>query len=205
MTRSFYRRLLPIAFFIIASLLNVNTSAESTGSSPGGDFILTDHKGQLFDLKDVRGKLVLIFFGYTFCPDICPTELSSLALILNSLDHQADKVVALFITVDPERDTQAKLQQYVPFFSSRLVGLTGSVDEINKVADAYHVQRKIHEHEESDEYYLVDHSANLYVVNGEGKLVQIVPYGLPVEHILQIVQEELKHTYKLREKNQDEM
>ncbi len=87
----------------------------------GGDFTLTDHNGDKFELKQQRGKLVLIFFGYTFCPDICPSELSSLAKVLRSLGNDADKVSALFVSVDPKRDTPEKLKSYVPFFSPELI------------------------------------------------------------------------------------
>ncbi len=185
-------RFLQIALFNLAFIILSSTGVANANSSIGGDFILTDHNGEKFDLQQVRGKLVLIFFGYTYCPDICPTELSSLAWVLSSLDEDADKVVTLFITIDPDRDTEEKLKQYVPFYSPDLIGLTGSLDEVNKVADAYHVQRKIHHHEDADKNYLVDHSANLYVVDGNGKLVQIIPFGLPAEHIQKIIQHELK-------------
>lgn len=159
--------------------------------SIGGDFVLTDHFGNSFDSKQLRGKLMLIFFGYTYCPDICPTELSALASVLKALENDADKVTSLFISIDPERDTPEKLKQYVPFYSPDLIGLTGSPDDINKVVNAYHIQYKIHEHEEGDSNYLVDHSANLYVVGAEGELLQIIPFGLPVEHILNVVKAEL--------------
>ncbi len=178
-------------FFLLILPASGFTNASENPSVIGGDFTLIDHNGQPFRLQDQRGKLVVIFFGYTYCPDICPTELSSLATVLKTLEDQADRVTALFISIDPQRDTPAKLKQYVPYYSSRLVGLTGSQEEINKVADAYHVQRKIHPHNPSDTHYLVDHSANLYVVNGKGKLVKIIPFGLPVEHMQQVINDEL--------------
>ncbi|TCJ87636.1 SCO family protein [Cocleimonas flava] len=157
----------------------------------GGDFTLTDHDGKPFELKQLRGKLVLIFFGYTFCPDICPSELSSLAKVLRSLGDDADNVSALFISVDPERDTPDKLKNYVPFFSPDLIGLTGSIDEISAVADAYKVQTKIHSKKKGSDYYLVDHSANLYVLGADGKLLNIIPFGLPTDHILRVIKNEI--------------
>ena len=157
----------------------------------GGDFTLTDHNGEKFELKQQRGKLVLIFFGYTFCPDICPTELSSLAKVLRSLGDDADKVSALFVSVDPERDTPDKLKNYVPFFSPDLIGLTGSISEIKTVADAYRVQTKIHSRKKDSDYYLVDHSANLYVLGPKGDVLNIIPFGLPTDHILQVVKNEI--------------
>ena len=171
---------------------NSGTIYASETSSVGGDFTLTDHNGKTFELQQLRGKLVLIFFGYTFCPDICPTELSSLAKVLRSLGDDADKVSALFISVDPERDTPDKLKKYVPFFSPDLIGLTGSVSEISAVADAYRVQTKIHSKKKGNNYYLVDHSANLYVLGADGKMLNIIPFGLPPEHILQVIKNEIK-------------
>lgn len=183
-------------FVCILSLCEAKTTKEKV--EVGGDFSLTDHNGKLFKLEQLRGKLVLIFFGYTFCPDICPTELSSLASILSSLGEDADLVSALFISIDPERDTPEKLKKYVPYFSPLLVGLTGSIDDVNRVADAYHIQRRIHKYETSSEYYFVDHSANLYVVGTDGKMLHIIPFGLPTEHVLKVIKEEIKKIIKLR-------
>ncbi len=166
---------------------------QDTDNKPtiGGDFTLTDHNGQRFELTQLRGKLVMLFFGYTYCPDICPTELATMAKLLKQLGKDSDKVSALFITVDPERDTVEKLKDYVPFFSPHLIGLTGTKDEINKVTKAYRVQSKIHSRKENSDYYLVDHSANLYVIDGQGKLIHLIPFGLPAEHILQVLKEEI--------------
>lgn len=181
-----------LAAFSQSGRAGENASPNPNKTPPaGGDFTLTDHNGQPFSLASQRGKLVLIFFGYTFCPDICPTELATLSRLLHSLDRDADKVTALFITVDPERDTAAKLKQYVPFYSKRLIGLTGSRQAIDQVTRAYHVQYRIHPHKPSDRHYLVDHSASLYVVSPEGKLTQIIPFGLPYEHIENVVRQQL--------------
>lgn len=158
----------------------------------GGDFTLTDHNGERFELEQHRGKVVTIFFGYTYCPDICPTELSTMARLLKQLGDDRDKVSALFVSVDPERDTPEKLKTYVPFFSPDLIGLTGSKKDIDKVTKAYKVQTKIHSKKENSDYYLVDHSANLYVINGQGKLSHLIPFGLPSDHILQVLKSEIK-------------
>lgn len=159
----------------------------------GGDFTLTDHHGKRFDLEQLRGKIVMLFFGYTYCPDICPTELATMARLLKQFEKDDDKISALFITVDPERDTVEKLSNYVPFFSPHLIGLTGSKDEINKVTKAYRVQSKIHSQKENSDYYLVDHSANLYVIDEQGKLIHLIPFGLPAEHIAQVLREEISN------------
>jgi cytochrome oxidase Cu insertion factor (SCO1/SenC/PrrC family) len=167
------------------------TKVANNKESIGGDFTLTDHNGKLFSLKSQRGKLVLIFFGYTYCPDVCPTELSTLSRVLKSLDKDVDKVTALFITVDPERDTAEKLKSYVHYYSSHLVGLTGSKESIDKVTKAYHVQYKIHPHKATNKFYIVDHSASLYVINQQGKLDKIIPFGLPIEHIQNVIKKVL--------------
>jgi len=182
---------LAVLFFFVL-IWNIDAAHAKQKGSIGGDFSLTDHHGKKFELKQLRGKLVLIFFGYTFCPDICPTELTSLSSVLKSLGDDANKVSALFVSIDPERDTPEKLKNYVPFFSPHLLGLTGSVSEVNDVARAYHVQTKIHSQKKDDDYYLVDHSVNLYVVGPQGEMLHIIPFGLPAEHILRVVKEELK-------------
>ena len=156
-------------------------------SAVGGDFTLIDHHGQTFNLTQLRGKVVLIFFGYTYCPDICPTELASMAQLIRTLGTQKDQLQVLFITVDPARDTPAHLKDYVRFFSEDLIGLSGSEQQIEVVKQAYHVQSKVFREQASDQHYSVDHSANLYVIDQAGKLVNIVPYGFPLAHVEQIV------------------
>lgn len=169
---------------------------DNSKTSIGGDFTLTDHNNQRFKLEQLRGKLVILFFGYTYCPDICPSELSTMAKLLKKLGNDSDKVSALFISVDPKRDTPKKLKEYVPFFSPHLIGLTGTESEISRVTKAYKVQSKIHSKKENSDYYLVDHSANLYVINEQGKLIHLIPFGLPAEHILQVLKAEIKNLEK---------
>jgi cytochrome oxidase Cu insertion factor (SCO1/SenC/PrrC family) len=171
---------------LLVSLLLLNGAAFAS-SDPGGDFILTDHNGQPFNLRDYRGKVVLLFFGYTFCPDVCPTELATISSILNKLKNYNDQVLGVFVTVDPQRDTQEKLKEYVTFFSKDLVGLRGSPEEIETVKTAYRVKVQINRKNPDDQYYSVDHSANLYVVGQNGKLASIIPYGFPAKHVLEIV------------------
>ena len=190
--------LITLSVMMILPSLAESTPAKTTVKSSaegmkeiGGNFTLTDHNGNSFKLEDQQGKLVLMFFGYTACPDICPTELASVARLLSTLKSEADKVAPLFVSVDPERDTVEKLKDYVPYYSKHLTGLTGTREEVDKVAEAYHVQYRIHPHKPSEKYYMVDHSANLYVINGKGKLSKIIPFGLPFEHMQKIVYEEL--------------
>lgn len=182
---------------LFSTLLSAKEDKTNKQSIIGGDFTLTDHNKKRFELEQLRGKLVMLFFGYTSCPDICPTELATMAKLLKQLGNDSDiasnKVSALFITVDPERDTVEKLKEYVPYFSPHLIGLTGTKDEIAKVTKAYRVQSKIHSRKENSDYYLVDHSANLYVIDEQGKLIHLIPFGLPAEHILQVLKEEISN------------
>jgi cytochrome oxidase Cu insertion factor (SCO1/SenC/PrrC family) len=162
----------------------------SHASQIGGDFSLTDHRGAPFNLQQMRGKVVLLFFGYTHCPDICPTELASVAAVLDALKERAAGVQGLFITVDPERDTPEVLASYVPYFSSMLIGLTGSAEEIGRVAAQYRARYR--KQPRDDGRYAMEHSAQLHVIDTAGSLVTAIPYGLPAEHILNVVDELLR-------------
>lgn len=169
--------------------LMLGTSGQLHSEEIGGDFTLIDHLGQRFELSQQRGKLVLLFFGYTFCPDICPTELSNLAAVLDGLGDQSDQVQGLFISLDPQRDTPQVLRDYTHYFNPELIGLTGDGEEVERVARMYRVQYQ--RHERADGHYSLDHSANLYVIDRQGRLAAVVPYGLPPEHVLQLVRDML--------------
>jgi cytochrome oxidase Cu insertion factor (SCO1/SenC/PrrC family) len=138
------------------------------GTEPiGGPFTLTDHTGRRRSDTEFHGKLLLIYFGYMFCPDICPTDLQAMAAAIETLGPAGDRVQPLFITIDPERDTPAQLASYVTAFHPRLVGLTGSVAEIESVARAYRVYFAKAEDPRSTQY-LIDHSGFIYLVNADG-------------------------------------
>ena len=175
-----------------ALLLLCSTSFATDTKSIGGDFSLTDHNGQTYQLSQSRGKLVFLFFGYTSCPDVCPTELSILGQVFRKTNQQADQVQGLFVTVDPKRDTPDILKQYVGHFSEHIIGLTGSDSAIDKVAKQYHVNYQ--RHEKTGPNYSVDHTSNLYVIDKSGKLVTIIPYGLPYQHVMKILRDLLAKT-----------
>jgi len=165
-------------------------TAGAGASQLGGDFTLTDQHGERFQLDQLRGKVVLLFFGYTYCPDICPTELASIAAVFDALEERALQVQGLFVTVDPERDTPEVLNNYVRYFHEDLIGLTGTAAEIERVALQYRVRYS--KHELDDGNYTIDHSAQLYVIDREGTLTSAVPYGLPAEHVLNVVDDLLR-------------
>ena len=149
-----------------------------SGTDLGGDFSLTDHTGKTRRLHDFRGQVVALFFGYTHCPDICPTTLLEYSMVVKELGPAGDKLQVVFVTVDPERDTQSVLASYVPHFGSRFVGLTGSENQLRQVMKAYKVvaQRV----PLPDGGYSVDHSAGSYLLDTEGQVRVYEPYGSTV-------------------------
>lgn len=149
---------------------------ETSAAAVGGPFRLTDHTGKAVSDADFRGKHLLIYFGYTFCPDVCPTELSSMAGAMDKLGPTADKVQPLFITIDPERDTAAHLAGYVALFHPRLIGLTGTPDEVRAVAREYRVYAA-KAPGSTGEAYLMDHSSFVYLMGPDGKFVAVFPGG----------------------------
>jgi len=153
----------------------------------GGAFSLTDQYGMRRTDMDFRGKYMLIFFGYTYCPDVCPTALAVQAEALDKLGARAGRIVPIFITVDPKRDTADKLKSYLSAFDAgpssvrpNFVGLTGTDEEISKAADAYRVFYQAHLDGRSggEEDYSVDHSSHVYLMSPEGKFVAYYTQGI---------------------------
>lgn len=144
------------------------TLAVSPQIDIGGPFELTDQNGNRVTDAHFRGKFMLVYFGYGFCPDVCPTELQNMSAALDRLGKAADVVQPVFITVDPERDTVAFLADYVPLFSDRLIGLTGEPQEIDKVARAYRVYYAKAPNGSDKEDYLVDHTSFVYLMGRDG-------------------------------------
>ena len=152
----------------------------------GGPFSLTDHTGAAVTDATYRGRLMLIFFGFTHCPDVCPTELQVIAEVLDGLGADADRVAPLFITVDPERDTPAELAQYVALFHPRLIGLTGSAEDIRRVALAYKVwYEKVDDPKATD--YIMDHTAHIYLVDANGAYIGFFPPGTPTKRLVKAI------------------
>lgn len=150
-------------------------STDITGASFGRDFALTAADGTRRTLADFRGKAVAIFFGYTQCPDVCPTTLAALADTMRKLGAGADRVQVLFVTVDPERDTPALLAQYVPAFDPRFVGLYGDRDATAAVAKEFHIiYQKV---PTASGGYTMDHSAGTYIFDPQGRLRLFVSNG----------------------------
>lgn len=155
------------------------TAGGEAAAAIGGPFTLTDHLGQRVSDADFRGRYMLVYFGYMYCPDICPTSLTRNAEALAMLGDKAASVVPILITVDPERDTPDNLKEYVPLFDARLIGLTGTADEIKAVAKAYRVYyAKVGPQGSDPTDYLVDHSGFSYLMGPDGRLVQFFRHDL---------------------------
>jgi protein SCO1/2 len=163
----------------------VNT--DITGSDIGRDFELTDHTGKRRTLADYRGKVVALFFGFAQCPDVCPTTLSDLAQVKKDLGADGDKFQVLFITLDPERDTQEVLASFVPAFDPSFVALRGSREEINKVAKDFKVFAQKVAGKDSGNY-TIDHTAATYVYDTQGRVRLFVRHGQTLSLIADVKQ-----------------
>tara|TARA_R110002167_G_scaffold333501_2_gene540600 strand:+ start:910 stop:1542 length:633 start_codon:yes stop_codon:yes gene_type:complete len=159
------------------------TALESASALIAGKFALTDHAGKAVTDETYRGKWLVVFFGYTFCPDVCPTTLTTVSDAIDRLVTRASQVQPLFITVDPQRDTVRRMAEYVAAFDASIVGLTGTPDQIDTAAGnfrAYYARAG----EANDPDYLMDHSALLYILDPDGRFAAFVSTGDDVEAIV---------------------
>ena len=151
------------------------TAAESSRALIGGPFELVNHKNEPVTDDDFLGKYMLVYFGYTYCPDVCPMDLQIMSDALGYLDQEKiDQLNSVFVSVDPDRDTPEVMAEYVSFFHEDMIGLTGTQDQINEVKKAYRVYAAKAD-DSSD--YLVDHTAYTYLMDKEGKLLQHFNHG----------------------------
>jgi len=158
-------------------------ATDITGANFARDFQLTGHDGKSHTLADFRGKVVLLFFGFTHCPDICPATLAQFAQAAKQLGADADRVQFLFVTVDPERDTAEVLAKYVPAFDARFLGLTGDAQAIARTAKEFKVIFQKQPGKTADTYS-VDHSAGTYVFDREGRVRLFARHDQPVEDLV---------------------
>lgn len=156
----------------------------------GGDFTLQGPSGPV-SLADYRGQVVVLYFGYTWCPDICPTNLSMFSQVLNELEADEKKQVQpLFISVDPRRDTIERLVEYTEYFHPDLLGVTGNESEVARVASLYGVAYRA-VNADTEENYAVDHSADSYIIDRQGNLVDTLPHGTSSETLLKKIRARL--------------
>lgn len=159
-------------------------ATDITGAAFARDFRLTDHNGQVRTLADFKGKAVAMFFGYTHCPDVCPTTLSDFAAALKQLGSDAARVQVIFVTVDPERDTPAILKQFVPAFDPGFLGMSTDPVSLKALAKEYKVVYEKASAKAADDY-LIDHSAGTYVYDPQGRLRLLMAYGSSPDMIAQ--------------------
>jgi protein SCO1/2 len=149
----------------------------------GGPFTLVGRDGKPVTDQAFRGKYMMVFFGFTHCPDICPAELQMMAAALDELGPKANEIIPIFITLDPERDTPMVVSDYVTNFSPRFVGLTGSSEQIAAAAKAYRVVYSKFQQDKSSSDYSIDHSAFVYLMGKDGEYITHFAYGTPLSQM----------------------
>lgn len=178
-------------------ILNKPFGNGSEGSSSilvpnfGGDFTLVDHHGHTVASEDFDGQWRLIYFGFTYCPAICPTELQKITAVLNDLGRKGEVITPIFISVDPERDTVDTMKSYVSLFHPRLIGLTGTVEQVDVAKKAYKIYSAKVQDETMSEY-TVDHSSFIYLMDQENNLVRIFKIDDTAEDMAKFIKSRLK-------------
>ncbi len=186
------------ALLFVLALLSLVPMAMAAGDLPaglsfGGPFELTDQNGRLRSDRDFRGKFLLIFFGYTGCPDICPLDLSVISRALDRLGVQGKRIQPIFITVDPARDTPEVLRDFISGFHPRFVALTGSESRIAAIAKAYRVhRRKVIVEPAYPQDYLVDHGSLTYLMGPDGSFRTLFPHGTSAERMATVLRSYLR-------------
>lgn len=178
-----------IAFAAVTLLIAVAIGVYALMSSPqqgqrsfgealvGGPFTMVNQKGETVTEKSFAGKPMLLFFGYTYCPDVCPTELQVMAEALRQLGDKASDIQPILVSIDPARDTPQVLADYVANFGPQFVGLTGTPDQVKAMADAYRVFYAKVENKDDPQAYLMDHSSIIYLMGADGKFLKHFTYS----------------------------
>lgn len=184
-----------IAWFQLdhAGLLDTEAPGTVTAAPIGGPFRLTAHDGRTVTDEDFRGEFLLVYFGFTYCPDVCPTSLYTISQALDRLGPAAERVRPLFITIDPERDTPELMANYVALFHERMIGLTGSREDINAVAKAYRAYHAKVPGEDGGPY-LMDHSTFTYLMGPDGKFLTVFSHGIEIETLAEQLRRYLPQT-----------
>lgn len=165
-------------------------------------YLLMNTHGDAVTNKDFLGRFQLIAFGYTYCPDICPTTLAEMSLVMKRLGALADHLQPIFISVDPARDTPEALDRYTTFFHPRLIGLTGKPDLIRRAADNFKVRYEMHSDPGGDpDRYTVDHTAGMYLLTPDGEFDTKFAYATPVSEITEKLRASIEHALSLRNRD----
>lgn len=178
--------LIVIAELIFFGCQSADTSfrgTELSDSIPTTDFTLIDQHDRPFILSEHKGRVVLLFFGFTYCPDVCPLTLSTWRKVQDELQNEAEQVDFVYITVDPERDTPEKLAKHLAIFSSNFIGLTGPIEDLKEVYSAYGIYREKNQISDSATGYLINHTARINVVDRSGRWRLSFSHDAPVEDI----------------------
>jgi len=166
-----------------------DAAASSVAGLPAR-YLLMDANGRAVSNEDFPGRLQLISFGYTFCPDVCPTTLAEMAAVLNALGPDAERLQAIFITVDPERDTAGVLRRSGRFFDPRIVGLSGSPALVRRAADHFGVRyEQVREPGAAADQYAVDHSVGMFLLGSDGRYLRRFAYAMPAVEIVERIRE----------------
>ena len=173
-------------FFYFSKLENKNivTLETKQSTSIGGDFDLLGKDGQKYNLASFKGKPLIIFFGFASCPDICPYGLTMISNVLETLGDASHRVNAVFVTLDPERDDYASISQFASLFHEEIIGLSGSIEQIDRVTDAWRVYKKKVILSESDLEYTIDHSAFIYLMDKNGQYYTHFSHNTEPEDII---------------------
>jgi protein SCO1/2 len=158
-----------------ATTLLITGNGRQSATDIGGPFVLIDGDHKTITSEDFRGKFMLVYFGYTFCPDVCPTTLNEIAEAMDKLGPVAARVQPIFITVDPKRDTPDVIKQYTASFSPTLLGLTGTPEQVAKVAKEYRVYYAEHRTGPGPNDYSMDHSSIIYLMGPDGQFIEPIP------------------------------
>lgn len=187
-----------VAALVLAGLYMTRTPAPQEGreatrtgeAAIRSEFALTDHTGERVTEADFLGRWQLVFFGFTHCPDVCPTTLAYIASVLDTLEETADRIAPLFITVDPGRDTPDVMADYVSAFHSRLIGLTGTEEDVAAAADAFRVYYERMEEDSAPDGYLMAHSGRIYLMTPDGRFETAFREGdQPPEEMARTIQD----------------
>ncbi len=171
-TRCFFLLLLLAFFSTFTNADEISTNKDKIG----GDFELTNQFNDPYSLSDSRGKVVILFFGFTHCPDVCPNTLGAVQTALSQLGTLAEQVDTLMISVDPKRDSPEILEEYMKYFNNNFIGLTGELNKIDEIVKQYN---GFYSYSKNGSSYSVDHTSNLYLIDRQGEVANIIPYGLP--------------------------
>ena len=190
-----------LAAFWLYALENKPSKVRFEGKGPaliGGPFSLTSHTGKPTTNEDFKGRYMLVYFGYSFCPDICPTDLQKITRSLDLVKEQQKQIQPLFITIDPERDTADQLKSYIANFHPSFIGLTGTLEQIEKIKKAYKVYGvKVDEegkptNNPEDDNYLMDHSPQTFLMGPDGKFIRFFRFSTSAEAIAEVLKKTIK-------------